>query len=100
MSNLNDIQNQIAELQAKADALKAEQSDEKLASIKADIAAFGFTQDQVFGGKKLFADKPVKTAPIKYRGPQGESWTGRGLAPKWLSTLVAQGHSKEQYLLA
>jgi len=100
MGNLTEINSKIAELKAQADQIKAGQSAEKLAAIKADIETFGFTKEQVFSHKKLFNDKPVKTAPIKYKGPQGETWTGRGLAPRWMSTLVAQGHTKEQYLLS
>src|SRR5678815_3175320 len=32
---------------------------------------------------RAHALKGRKVAP-KYRGPQGETWTGRGLAPRWL----------------
>ena len=28
--------------------------------------------------------KPGYRAPIKYRGPNGETWTGRGLLPRWI----------------
>jgi len=102
MGNLTEIQNQISELQAQAEALKAAQSAEKLAAIKADIETFGFTPEQLFGAKKPsgICIKSSTPAPIKYKGPQGETWSGRGLAPRWMTTLVAQGHTKEQYLLS
>lgn len=29
-----------------------------------------------------------------FRGPNGETWTGRGLMPKWLSVLVREGIDK------
>ena len=32
-----------------------------------------------------------------YLGPMGESWSGRGLTPKWLSSLVKNGLSKESF---
>jgi len=102
MSNLTEINSKIAELKAQADQIKAVQSAEKLAAIKADIETFGFTVEQLFGVKKPLGIriKSLNPAPIKYKGPQGETWTGRGLAPRWMSTLVAQGHTKEQYLLS
>ncbi len=30
-----------------------------------------------------------RKAPIKFRGPNGETWSGRGLAPRWLAALEA-----------
>ena len=35
----------------------------------------------------------------KYRGPNGESWSGRGLMPKWMSALVVQGKTKEDFAI-
>ena len=42
--------------------------------------------------------KGKKAAP-KYRGPSGETWAGRGLAPKWLVELEAKGGKREQFLI-
>jgi DNA-binding protein H-NS len=41
--------------------------------------------------------KVRKPAEIKYRGPGGETWSGRGKQPKWLSALVANGHTAAEY---
>lgn len=40
----------------------------------------------------------AKVAP-KYRGPKGETWTGRGRAPRWLVALEAQGKKRESFLI-
>jgi ParB/RepB/Spo0J family partition protein len=32
-----------------------------------------------------------------YRGPNGETWSGRGLMPRWLASLVAEGQDKEAF---
>jgi DNA-binding protein H-NS len=42
--------------------------------------------------------KGVKIAP-KYRGPGGETWAGRGATPRWLSALLKEGHSIEEFLI-
>ena len=42
------------------------------------------------------AMKGVKVAP-KYRGPGGETWEGRGATPRWLSALIKEGHSLEEF---
>lgn len=39
-------------------------------------------------------------APMKYRGPNpGDTWSGRGREPGWLKALVAEGHSKTEFLV-
>jgi DNA-binding protein H-NS len=35
----------------------------------------------------------------KFRGPNGETWSGRGLKPKWLVSLLEQGNTADQYLI-
>jgi DNA-binding protein H-NS len=40
-----------------------------------------------------------KKVAIKYRGPNGETWSGRGLAPRWLTELEAKGKKRESYLV-
>jgi DNA-binding protein H-NS len=32
-----------------------------------------------------------------YRGPNGETWTGRGLSPKWLQQQIRDGIDKESF---
>jgi DNA-binding protein H-NS len=39
------------------------------------------------------------TVPPKYRGPSGETWAGRGAMPRWLSALIKEGHSVEEFLI-
>ena len=38
--------------------------------------------------------KPKKTVEPKYRGPNGETWSGRGSTPKWLRELQ-EAHNKK-----
>jgi DNA-binding protein H-NS len=40
----------------------------------------------------------VKVAP-KYRGPDGETWAGRGATPKWLTALMKQGRKRAEFLI-
>ena len=39
-----------------------------------------------------------KVAP-KYRGPNGETWSGRGLKPKWLITAMNEGKELQDFLI-
>jgi DNA-binding protein H-NS len=118
MSNLLVIQSQIEKLQKQANDIKSKEFAATVHEIQAKMQAFGITLKDLQstsgskGGrgkakpslaKALNAAKTPKvrkaSAPVaaKYCGPSGESWSGRGLMPKWLSALVAQGHSKESF---
>src|SRR5581483_2540171 len=46
-------------------------------------------------GRRTSPMKGRKVAP-KFRGPEGETWAGRGARPRWLSALVKQGHKLEE----
>jgi DNA-binding protein H-NS len=121
MSTLIDIQTQIEKLQKQANEIKSKDFHATVQDILAKMAAFGITVKDLQSGKgkskagravkgKTGAAKSVKAPkaarkasnPVapKYRGPHGETWTGRGLTPKWLSTLVAQGQSKDSFLIS
>lgn len=41
-----------------------------------------------------------KSVPPKYRGPGGETWAGRGATPRWLTALLKEGHSIEEFAIA
>jgi DNA-binding protein H-NS len=46
---------------------------------------------------KKAAGKSGKPVAAKFKGPNGETWSGRGLTPKWLTSLVAQGRTKQEF---
>lgn len=51
------------------------------------VAEFGLTAQDVFPGRasKTGAAKPASKVAAKYRDPAtGQTWTGRGKAPKWI----------------
>ncbi len=35
----------------------------------------------------------------KYRGPNGEEWSGRGRTPNWLAALEVEGRGREELLI-
>ncbi len=113
MSNLIDIQSQIEKLQKQAESLKAKEFNNTVAEIRAKMKAFGITIKDL-GLKSSQKSKSVKANKVnksrkskaagvpvaaKYKGPKGETWSGRGLAPKWLAALLEQGRKKEEFLI-
>jgi DNA-binding protein H-NS len=35
--------------------------------------------------------------PVKYQGPNGEAWSGRGIAPRWLKAFELEGQNREKF---
>lgn len=96
-----------AELIAKRDelnrqieaALKAERAG-AIAKAKELVAQFQLTAaDLGLGAKPAAAPKVRKAVEAKYRGPNGETWTGRGRTPGWLASLEAKGQKRESFLI-
>lgn len=119
MSNLIEIQNQIEKLQKQASEIKAREFDKTVQDILAKMQAFGISLKDLQPGKargakgrsktaaaksadtkvKKKAEKGAAVVAAKYRGPNGETWSGRGLTPRWLVALVAQGRTKEEFAI-
>src|SRR5947209_4776974 len=50
------------------------------------------------GGARASVLKGAKVPP-KFRGPEGETWAGRGAQPRWLTALLKQGHKLEDFAI-
>jgi len=37
------------------------------------------------------------TVAARFRGPNGETWSGRGRMPKWLSAMEASGRKRDEF---
>jgi DNA-binding protein H-NS len=72
--------------QAIASARKNEISN-ALAKVRELVAEYGLTSQDIFPvrGAKSPTAKAVSKVAAKYRDPAtGQTWTGRGKAPKWI----------------
>ncbi len=114
MSKLIDLQSQIDKLQKQAEEIRSKEFSSTVAEIRKLMSAYGITIKDLQTPKgKAKAGRPSKNSvakvpkskkeksivAAKYKGPNGEAWTGRGLMPKWLSLLVESGQSKESFLI-
>jgi len=86
----------IAEAQTQLEALKRSKYKEVIAQIKELAASIGVTVD-IHEASKATSAKVL----AKFCNPDNHSqtWTGRGLAPKWLKALIAQGRDKNEFLI-
>jgi DNA-binding protein H-NS len=81
------------QLQARLETLTAFESGPAKArqGRRKGIATNGRRRSHPLKGRKV---------PIKYRGPKGETWSGRGLAPRWLVALEKKGKKRGSYTVA
>lgn len=93
------------ELKAQAEALLQQAETARRAEIaavvteiQAKMKEYGITLADLRGGSKKA--KPRSVVAAKYRYPAtGESWSGRGRAPKWLAAELAKGRSRDEFLI-
>lgn len=102
MTDFNTLsENEIQALIDNAEkALKERQSSKRkevIAKIKELASSIGATVDINDGDKK--AERKSGKVAARYRNPADEfqTWTGRGLAPKWMQELLAAGHDKSEF---
>jgi DNA-binding protein H-NS len=104
---MSDLIKQALALRAQADALEAQAAQQKqaeragvLEQVKALVAEHGFhaTELGLKAGKsgrppKLGRAHPSagKKVEVKFRDSNGNTWTGRGVKPRWLSAALANG---------
>lgn len=102
MTDFNNLSE--TEIQALIDnaekALKEKQSSKRkevIAKIKELAASIGVTVELVEGDKKV--ERKTGKVAAKYRNPAdaSQTWTGRGLAPKWMQDLLAAGRNKSEF---
>jgi DNA-binding protein H-NS len=66
-----------------------------LEEMKGKLSALGLTLNDVVPSRR--PRKSKRSVSVKYRSPDGETWSGRGHAPLWLRQLELQGHNREEY---
>ena len=114
MNELVKLRLQIAEMEKQAAELQKKNRPAVLAELREQMAAYGITAEELSrpaakssrpkmplakSASPAKGKKPVVTSPAKYRGPEGQTWSGRGIAPKWLNTLLVGGKTREDFLI-
>lgn len=64
--------------------------------------ALGLSLDQLVGGSASPARRKTRSdagtsATVRYRGPEGETWSGRGRPPGWLVALERSGKQRDTF---
>lgn len=105
------IEKEILRLQKQAKALQTKQRNPVIASIIRSMREYDITPEEIntaFNKKSAPAQRsnldasgaPKRPVPAKYRHPEsGETWTGRGKAPRWITTAEVQGQKRDDFLI-
>jgi DNA-binding protein H-NS len=95
------IQAVIAAAQEKQQAKQEEEREALLAEFRQRAASLGMRVNlepldvpALIRKRRTDAGNPL---PVKYRGPAGETWSGRGHPPNWLTAYEAFGQNREDF---
>jgi DNA-binding protein H-NS len=117
----DELNAQIAALQAQAAEVRRKEVAEVIGKIKSAVLHYGLTAEDLGlaakqskksklpaavastpkGQKKGPRDATVKKSalPVKYKDDAGNTWVGHGKRPKWFVDAIAAGKSAEDMLV-
>lgn len=102
MATYLELKEQAEKLLAEAEKMREQEISDAISDIRKKIELYGLTAaDLGFAkagpGMAPRAGKPPKAA-AKYRGPNGEAWSGgRGRKPQWVTQALKEGKSLEDF---
>jgi len=85
--------------EAKRQAKFEHEKNRAITEIKNKLNELGLTVNDLSPQTKRKRRVAASTLPIKYRSPNGETWTGRGRAPKWIQQIELEGRKREEFLV-
>ncbi len=98
----SELQNMIQSAEKALHEKRASKKKEVINQIK-ELAASISVKVEIMDGAEpvtVSSRKGIKVA-AKYRNPDdpSQTWTGRGVAPKWMQTLINSGREKSEFLI-
>ncbi|SRR5690606_14157586 len=103
MSTYLELKAQAEELLKQAEQARQEEISTVVEEIKEKIQEYGLTAADLgfsgFGRKVAKSMSKTSNVEPKYKGPNGELWSGRGRQPVWMKEAVEQGKNKEDFAI-
>lgn len=108
------IEKEIVKLQKQAQALQEKRRGPVITSIVRSMREYEITPEEITAAlNKASARKSAhksheaasrptvkRKVPPKYRNPEtGDTWTGRGKAPRWVTAAEAAGKGRDEFLI-
>jgi DNA-binding protein H-NS len=105
MATYLELREKGEKLLAEAEELRVKELNDVIRDIKEKVKAYGLSaQDLGFSAAGVSRRKrssgPASKATPKYRGPNGETWSGgRGRKPRWVTEALAAGKKIDQFAI-
>ena len=89
----------IQEAESKRREKMAQAKTALVSEFREKAAQLGLTLEAVMAPANLQKQSKAAgtTLPVKYRGLNGEEWSGRGRLPKWLHAAEAEGKGRDTF---
>jgi len=95
MTSYKQLLEQRESLELQIREAKKRETGAAIAQVRALVAEFGLSPQDVFPSAKPRSARAGGKVAAKYRNPAtGQTWTGRGKAPKWID-----GQDRAKYLI-
>jgi DNA-binding protein H-NS len=102
-----DLDKVIAAAQRQREAKRESGKRELIEEFRARAEALGLSLGELAAGSSKTGGRPAGKKPpaqspaVKYRNPgTGETWSGKGRPPKWLTLAEQQGRGREEFAAA
>lgn len=104
MSTLQDLLAQRAEIEKKIADVQRESRADAVAKVRSLMAEFGLTSADITGRVAVprgtgTGKSTGKVAPKYRNAATSETWSGRGLQPKWLKAALAGGAKLDEFTI-
>ncbi len=97
-TSLQDLLAQRAEIERQISEKQREDRAEAIAKVRSLMAEHGLSVADISGRGSVRAGKSIGKVAAKYRnGNTGETWSGRGLQPKWLKAAISAGAKLQDF---
>ena len=100
--SLAELLKQKADLERQIASAQTESRAKAIADVRALMAQHGLTAaDLAASARKSTKPEGGTSRPVaaKYKDGSGNSWSGRGLKPKWLTAALAAGKKIEDFTI-
>ena len=100
MATLHELMAQKEAIERQIEQTKKQERGDAIARVHSLMSEYGLSLADL-GGKatgKPRSNGPTGKVAAKYRnGSTGESWSGRGLQPRWLKAALASGKTLDDF---
>lgn len=103
MATYLELKEKAEKLLQEAEELRLKEIEQVIADIKEKIRTYGLSAQDLglagsTGPRRRKAAAERSSAPAKYRGPNGETWSGgRGRKPQWVVDALKKGEDLEAF---